>query len=131
MPAPLWVYLPTPHRYGFWGGAQWGSFKRVQGGPIASMQSRRAPFDEPLIALVSRQGAKAEALAGAALPPLAQRRDAAAYGQRPQSLCDCRWPRRYLPPPGRTCIWDTAAAQAILQGAGGELFQPGRQTLKL
>ncbi|HRH75887.1 MAG TPA: 3'(2'),5'-bisphosphate nucleotidase CysQ [Cellvibrionaceae bacterium] len=121
---PLYGYIYQPRTgTAFWGGAQWGSFKRAQGGPIAPMQSRRAPFDEPLIALVSRQGAKAEA------PWLEQlsRHWPSGVMQQPMGsalkacvIADGRadiYPRR-----GRTCIWDTAAAQAILQGAGGDFF---------
>ncbi len=121
---PIYGFIYQPRTgAAFWGGAQWGSFKCINGGPGEPISARRAHFDEPLTALVSRQGATQEA------PWMEQlsRHWPSGVMQQPMGsalkacvIADGRadiYPRR-----GRTCIWDTAAAQAILQGAGGDFF---------
>ncbi|HEY6528480.1 MAG TPA: 3'(2'),5'-bisphosphate nucleotidase CysQ [Cellvibrionaceae bacterium] len=128
-PALGFIYQPRTQT-AYWGGQQWGSFKQVAGGTVESIKTRRANFDEPLIACVSRQNAKAEA---AWIEQLSRHWPSGVL-QRPMgsALKACLladgggdiYPRR-----GRTCIWDTAAAQAILQGAGGDFFTLNGQTL--
>jgi 3'(2'), 5'-bisphosphate nucleotidase len=100
------------------------------GGTVESIKTRRANFDEPLIACVSRQNAKAEAVwieqlsrhwpSGVLQRPMGSALKACLLADGSGDI----YPRR-----GRTCIWDTAAAQAILQGAGGDFFTLNGQTL--
>jgi 3'(2'), 5'-bisphosphate nucleotidase len=116
------IYQPRTHT-AYWGGAAWGSFMRKGEGAIEPIQTRRANFDEPLVAWVSRQGAQAEAPSIEHL----SRHWPSGVMQRPlgSALKACYLAEGngdiYLRR-GRTCIWDTAAAQAILQGAGGEFY---------
>ena len=122
LPLCGFIYQPRTDT-AYWGGAQWGSFKCINGGPSEPISARRAHFDEPLIALVSRQGATQEAPwmeqlsrhwpSGVLQQPMGSALKACVIAEGRADI----YPRR-----GRTCIWDTAAAQAILQGAGGDFF---------
>jgi 3'(2'), 5'-bisphosphate nucleotidase len=129
LPVLGFIYQPRTQT-AYWGGAHWGSFRRVGTGVIEAIKTRRANFDEPLIAWVSRQGAQAEAPwmeqlsrhwpSGVLQRPLGSALKACLLASGAGDL----YPRR-----GRTCIWDTAAAQAILQGAGGDFLTLSGQPL--
>ncbi len=123
------IYQPCS-QISYWGGASFGSFRVQPDGSHSAINTRRANFDEPLSALVSRQGAEAEALwieqlsrhwpSGVLQNPLGSALKACVLASGDADL----YPRK-----GRTCIWDTAAAQAILQGAGGDFFSLDGQVL--
>jgi 3'(2'), 5'-bisphosphate nucleotidase len=116
------IYQPQT-QLSYWGGAGFGSFRVQPDGTQSPITTQRANFDEPLIALVSRQGAEAEAQwieqlsrhwpSGVLQKPMGSALKACAMAMGQGDF----YPRR-----GRTCIWDTAAAQAILQGAGGDFY---------
>lgn len=121
---PLLGFIYQPHsQVSYWGGAGFGSFIVQPDGSQNPITTRRANFDEPLLALVSRQGAQAEALwieqlsahwpSGVLQKPMGSALKACAMAMGQGDF----YPRK-----GRTCIWDTAAAQAILQGAGGDFY---------
>lgn len=121
---PLMGFIYQPRtQTAYWGGARWGSFVRLDGGSATLINSRRANYDEPLTAWVSRQGAKAEAQwieqlsrhwpSGVLQRPMGSALKACFLAAGQGDI----YPRK-----GRTCIWDTAAAQAILQGAGGDFY---------
>lgn len=116
------IYQPCT-QVSYWGGAAYGSFVVQPDGAQSPITTRRANFDEPLLAWVSRQGAEAEAIwieqlsrhwpSGVLQQPMGSALKACAMASGQGDF----YPRK-----GRTCIWDTAAAQAILQGAGGDFY---------
>jgi len=131
--APRFGFIYQPRTgIAYWGGAESGSsMGRNSRAAIHKLQARRAHFDEPLVALVSRQGASREASwiqqlsrhwpSGVLQQPMGSALKACALAAGKADF----YPRR-----GRTCIWDTAAAQAILQGAGGEFLNLQGEALR-
>ncbi len=117
---PVWgvVYAPALRQL-FWGGKAFGSFRQAESGtvslsvspPVASEQSFR------VVASKSHLNAETSAFIG--------KLGSVELIQAGSSLKFCRvaegsadvYPR--LAP---TCEWDTAAAQAVVEGAGGQVY---------
>jgi 3'(2'), 5'-bisphosphate nucleotidase len=117
---PVWgvVYAPALRQL-FWGGKAFGSFRRTESGtvplnvsaPVESGQSRRVVASKSHLnaetsAFIDRLGTVELIQAGSALK----------FCRIAEGSADV-YPR--LAP---TCEWDTAAAQAVVEGAGGHVF---------
>jgi 3'(2'), 5'-bisphosphate nucleotidase len=117
---PVWgvVYAPALREL-FWGGQAFGSFRWTESGtvpltvsaPVESGQSRRVVASKSHLnaetsAFIDRLGSVELIQAGSSLK----------FCRIAQGSADV-YPR--LAP---TCEWDTAAAQAVLEGAGGQVY---------
>jgi 3'(2'), 5'-bisphosphate nucleotidase len=117
---PVWgvVYAPAMNQL-FWGGQAFGSFRQDESGTIPLAVSPPAKPENLLRAVVSRSHLNAETSA------FITKLGSVALIRAGSSLKFCRiaegkadvYPR--LAP---TSEWDTAAAQAVIEGAGGHVY---------
>jgi 3'(2'), 5'-bisphosphate nucleotidase len=117
---PIWgvVYAPSFHQL-FWGGKDFGSFRQDESGTVPLAVSQPAKPENLIRAVVSRSHLDAETSA------FVTKLGSVAFIRAGSSLKFCRvaegnadiYPR--LAP---TCEWDTAAAQAVIEGAGGHVY---------
>ena len=117
---PLWgvVYAPALHQL-FWGGQAFGSFRREASGTMTLTVSPPVAPEQAYRVVASKSHLNAETSA------FIDRLGSVELIQAGSSLKFCRiaegsadvYPR--LAP---TCEWDTAAAQAVVEGAGGQVY---------
>lgn len=117
---PVWgvVYAPAMHQL-FWGGQAFGSFKRSESGTVllsvsapmglgqtCRVVASKSHLNEQTSAFIHKLGSVELIQAGSSLK----------FCRIAEGIADV-YPR--LAP---TCEWDTAAAQAVLEGAGGQVY---------
>jgi 3'(2'), 5'-bisphosphate nucleotidase len=117
---PVWgvVYAPALRQL-FWGGKAFGSFRREASGTMTLTVSAPAASGQACRVVASKSHLNAETSA------FIDRLGSVELIQAGSSLKFCRiaegsadvYPR--LAP---TCEWDTAAAQAVVEGAGGQVY---------
>lgn len=117
---PIWgvVYAPSFHQL-FWGGKDFGSFRQDESGTVPLAVSQPAKPENLIRVVVSRSHLNAETSA------FITKLGSVALIRAGSSLKFCRvaegkadvYPR--LAP---TCEWDTAAAHALIEGAGGYVY---------
>jgi 3'(2'), 5'-bisphosphate nucleotidase len=117
---PVWgvVYAPALRQL-FWGGKAFGSFRREASGTMTLTVSAPVASGQACRVVASKSHLNAETSA------FINRLNSVELIQAGSSLKFCRiaegsadvYPR--LAP---TCEWDTAAAQAVVEGAGGHVF---------
>lgn len=117
---PVWGVVDAPALGElFWGGKDFGSFRQVESGTTSLFVSAPAQSGQKLRVVASKSHLNAETSA------FIVRLGAVELIQAGSSLKFCRiaegnadvYPR--LAP---TCEWDTAAAQAVVEGAGGQVY---------
>lgn len=119
------VYLPAQDVL-YWGGAQYGTYRRAGNGAIEAIQTR-VPAATPLRIVGSRSHGS-DALT-AALPRLGAH-DLVALGSSLKFCAVAAGEADVYPRFGPTSEWDTAAAQAVLEGAGGQVLEPNGRPLR-
>lgn len=117
---PVWgvVYAPAMNQM-FWGGKGFGSFQRTEGGIVSMTVSAPVKSGQSFRVVASKSHLNAETSA------FIDKLGSADLIQAGSSLKFCRiaegsadvYPR--LAP---TCEWDTAAAHAVVEGAGGQVY---------
>jgi 3'(2'), 5'-bisphosphate nucleotidase len=117
---PVWgvVYAPSPHQL-FWGGKDFGSFRKDKSGTAQLAVSPPVQSGHLLRAVVSRSHLNQKT------SDFIVQLGSVVFIRAGSSLKFCRvaegnadiYPR--LAP---TCEWDTAAAQAVIEGAGGHVY---------
>jgi len=117
---PVWgvVYAPAMRQL-FWGGKAFGSFQRSKSGTVAMAVSAPVESGQSFRVVASKSHLNAETLS------FIDKLGSVELIQAGSSLKFCRiaegsadvYPR--LAP---TCEWDTAAAQAVVEGAGGQVY---------
>jgi len=117
---PVWgvVYAPAMNQM-FWGGSGFGSFKRVKGDTMSITVSAPVSVGQSFRVVASKSHLNVETSL------FIDKLGAVDLIQAGSSLKFCRiaegnadvYPR--LAP---TCEWDTAAAHAVLEGAGGQVY---------
>lgn len=112
----------------YWGGSQYGSFKRSQG-KEAEISVRSVPSDQKLTVISSRRHSDINTQVlldtlAASFSPV----DSYLAGSSLKFCVMAEGKADLYPRLAPTCEWDTAAAQAVLEGAGGYVvdldFQP-------
>jgi 3'(2'), 5'-bisphosphate nucleotidase len=112
------VYVPALRQL-FWGGKAFGSFRWAESGIVSLTVSEPVETGQPFRVVASKSHLNAETSA------FIEKLGFVELIQAGSSLKFCRiaegsadiYPR--LAP---TCEWDTAAAQAVLEGAGGQVY---------
>jgi 3'(2'), 5'-bisphosphate nucleotidase len=117
---PIWgvVYAPVLRQL-FWGGKAFGSFRRAEASNVSMTVSAPVASGKAVRVVASKSHLNAETLA------FIDKLGSVELIQAGSSLKLCRiaegsadvYPR--LAP---TCEWDTAAAQAVVEGAGGHVY---------
>lgn len=126
---PVWgvVYAPAVNEL-FWGGKSIGAWSQIGSNPENSLRvSNRQGFQLPIRVVASRSHINLETQVFInKLPPhgLVQAGSSLKFCKIAQNQADI-YPR--LSP---TCEWDTAAAQAVLEGAGGFVYDIEGSRLK-
>ena len=118
--APVWgvVHAPAIGQL-FWGGQACGSFRRGASGTVALSVSAPVPPGQTFRVVASKSHLNAETSAfidGLGSVALVQAGSSLKFCRIAEGSADV-YPR--LAP---TCEWDTAAAQAVLEGAGGHVY---------
>lgn len=116
------VYAPVTDTC-YWGGESLGAFKQVGGGSVTAIRPRSLDAEKEVIVLGSRSYATPQAASyleklkefypGLELRPVGSSLKSCHIAE---GLADL-YPRL-----GPTCEWDTAAPQAVVEGAGGRLL---------
>ncbi len=119
------VYLPAQDVL-YWGGAELGAYRRVGDGAVETLRTR-APAASPLRIVGSRSHGS-DALADV-LPRLGAH-DLIALGSSLKFCAVAAGEADLYPRFGPTSEWDTAAAQAVLEGAGGAVVDSNAQPLR-
>jgi len=131
---PVWGVVHAPAiEQTYWGGSQQGAFKQVgEGDPM-----RLTVVEQDLLSVEGNQTpirvVASKSHLNEATDAFINRLGAVALVQAGSSLKFCRVAENgadVYPRLAPTCEWDTAAAQAVLEGAGGHVFDMDGQRLR-
>lgn len=117
---PVWgvVYAPALRQL-FWGGKAFGSFRQAESGTVALSVSAPVQTGQTFRVVASKSHLNAETSA------FIDRLGSVDLIQAGSSLKFCRIAEGsadVYPRMAPTCEWDTAAAQAVVEGAGGQVY---------
>ncbi|MDD7805805.1 MAG: 3'(2'),5'-bisphosphate nucleotidase CysQ [Endozoicomonas sp. (ex Botrylloides leachii)] len=116
------VYAPTTHTF-YWGGEHYGSFRQEKSGEVKSITTRRIAKGQKITTLGSRS--YSNSASNKFIEKLHSYFESIQFFQVGSSLKGCKIAEGsadIYPRLGPTSEWDTAAVQAIIEGAGGSVL---------